>query len=112
MFCADVQHGTSGGGGGTAGPLYKEQGFIAAPDGRRFDYQLETRDGRSLQCRLNGEEYDLSQGALFLVKTKGGRTEVEQLRRDLSTVQPDPESCKDFVRKDPAVSQFLGTGAN
>ena len=112
MIFSDVQGGHSSAGGGTAGSLYKEQGFESSPDGRRFEWQMETTDGRNIQFRLDGKEYDLSKGTLFLVKTKGGKTEVEQLSRDLSAVSPDANGCKDFAQKDPAVSQFLGAGAN
>jgi hypothetical protein len=47
--------------------------------------------------------------ALFLVKTKGGKTEVEQLSTNISAAQADAESIGDFARKEPAVSKFLGT---
>jgi hypothetical protein len=69
-------------------------------------------DGRTVKFSLDGKEYDLSKGNLFLVRTKGGKTEVEQLSRDLSAVNPDVESCKDFARKDPAVSKFVGVEGN
>jgi hypothetical protein len=91
-------------------PIWKEKGFESSPDGRRFDWQLEKTDGRSVNCQVDGKEYDLAKGTLFLVKTKGGKTEVEQLSRDLSAVKPDTESCKDFARKDSTLSKFLGTG--
>ncbi|HJZ58808.1 MAG TPA: hypothetical protein VKE74_27950 [Gemmataceae bacterium] len=61
---------------------------------------------------MDGKDYDLAKGTLFLVRTKGGKTEVEQLSRDLSAVQPEPESCKTFAQKDPAVSQLLGKGSD
>jgi hypothetical protein len=114
MICFDIQGGHGSAGEAVAGPpwVVKQQGFASSVDGRRVDWQLETTDGRSVKCHLDGQEYDLAKGPLFLVKTKGGKTEVEQLSRDLSAVQPDFESCKGFVRKDPAVSRFLGTGAD
>ena len=113
MICSDIQGAAGGLGERTSGPPWfrKEEGYTSSPDGRRFDWQLETGDGRSVKCHLDGKEYDLSKGTLFLVKTKGGKTEVEQLSRDLSAVQPDFVSCTDFARKDAAVSKLLGTGA-
>lgn len=113
MICSDIQGGASSSGENISGPPWvrKEEGFASSLDGRRFDWQLATTDGRSVQCRLDGKEYDLSKGTLFLVKTKGGKNEVEQLSRDLSAVQPEVDSCKAFARKDPAVSKFLGMGA-
>src|SRR5262245_62244048 len=103
MICSDTGEGTTSSKDSSAGPPWvrKVEGFAASKDGRRFDWQLETTDGRSVKCRVAGKEYDLAKGALFLVKTKGGKAEVEQLSRDLSAVQPEVESCKAFVRKDP-----------
>ncbi len=114
MICSDIQAGASSEGERLSGPppVRKEIGFISSPDGRRFDWQLETSDGRSVNCQLDGKEYDLTKGTLFLVTTKGGKATVEQLSRDLSAVQPEVESCKGFARMDTAVSKFLGTGAN
>jgi hypothetical protein len=114
MICSDIQGGTSSSRDSVSGPPWvrKVEGSASSKDGRRFDWQLETTDGRSVRGRVDGKEYDLAKGALFLVKTKGGKTEVEQRRRDLSAVQPELESCRAFVRKDPAVSKLLGTGGD
>ena len=114
MICSDIRGGQSSAGETISGPPYvrKEKGFKSSPDGRRFDWELETTDGRGIKCRLDGKDYDLSKGALFLVKTKGGKTEVEQLSRDLSAVQAEAESCKDFAQKEPAVSKLLGKGSD
>jgi hypothetical protein len=112
MICTDVQ-GSTNSGDSISGPpwIRKEQGAASSPDGRKVEWQLETTDGRNIQCRLDGKEYDLSKGALFLVKSKGGPTEVQQICRDLSAVAPDANSCMEFARKDPEVSTFLGPGA-
>jgi hypothetical protein len=114
MICSDIQAGATSSGENISGPpwLRKEEGFISSVDGRRLDWQVETTAGRSVKCRLDGKEYDLAKGTLFLVKTKGGKTEMEQLSRDLSAVQPDSASCKDFARKDAAVSKLLETAAD
>lgn len=104
---------TSGQSGNATAPLIaKEEGFQCSGDGRRFDWSMETEDGRSVKCRLDAKEYDLANGTLFLVKTKGGKTEVEQVTKDLSAVQPDATSFEEFARKDAAVSKFLGFKAD
>jgi hypothetical protein len=112
MICCDIQVGAGGSGENVnfAGNVYviKKHGFAAARDGRRVDWELQTTDGRTVTCRLDGKEYDLAKGTLFLVKTQGGKREVEQVTRDLSAVQPTTESFKDFARKDPAVSKLIG----
>jgi hypothetical protein len=112
MLCCDVAGGASSTGSGSSGPppVWKSQGSVSAHDGRRVEWKLEITDGRNLKCWVNGKEYDLSKGGLFLVKTKGGKTEVEQVNQDLSAVPADVEGCKAYVRKDPAISKLLGIG--
>jgi len=111
IICCDIPGGAGGIKNSWSGPppVGKSEGYASAKDGRREDWKFETTDGgRSVKFSVNGKEYDLSSGGLFLVKTKGGKTEVEQLNQDLSAVQPDEESCRSFVRKDPAISKLLG----
>jgi hypothetical protein len=112
IICCDIQGGSGSMGESFSGPPWvrKETGSLASPDGRRCDWELETTDGRHVTVHLDNKEYDLQKGTVFLVKTKGGKTEVEQFSRDLSSVQPDNESCKEFARKDSAMSTFLGMG--
>jgi hypothetical protein len=90
----------------------REGGSQSSGDGRRFEWSVETADGRSIKCRLDEKEYDASKGTLFLVKTKGGKTEVEQLAKVLSSVPADSRSVEEFVRKDGTVSKFLGIKAD
>ena len=97
---------------GAADKTYKAKGWELASDGRRLDWQLETPDGSSIKVRLDGKEYDASKGNLFLVKTKGGKTEVEQLTKDLPAAQADEKGVEAFARKDAAVSKFLGIKAD
>jgi hypothetical protein len=77
-----------------------------------LDWQTERTEGWNVKVRLNGKEYDVSKGAVFLVKTEGEKTEVEQLAKDLSALQADPKSVEEFARKDAAVSKFLGIKAD
>jgi hypothetical protein len=97
----------SGGSGSTSDPIYRLEGHASAPDGRRVDLRLETADGRTATYSINGQRYDLSRGALFLVTTRGERTQVRQLNRDLSTIHPTNESCEAFSETDPDVSAFI-----
>jgi hypothetical protein len=115
MICSDFNPGsdkkpvhTSSKSSNDSPPLVsKEEGVQSAGDGRRLEWSMETSDGRTVKCRLDGKEYDLAKGTLFLVRTKGGKTEAEQLSTDLSAVQTDAKSLEDFARKDAAVSKFL-----
>jgi hypothetical protein len=97
---------------GAADRTYKARGWEIASDYRHLDWQLETPDGSNIKVLLDGKEYDASKGNLFLVKTKGGKTEVEQLTKDLSAAKADREGMEAFARKDAAVSKFLGIKAD
>ena len=104
---------TSNWSGNSYPPLIsKEEGVQSSGDGRRFEWSMQTSDGRTVKGRLDGKEYDLAKGTLFLVKTKGGKTEVEQLSTDLSAVQPDAKNIEKFARKDAVLSKFLGIKAD
>ncbi|MCX7044417.1 MAG: hypothetical protein NTX50_02885 [Candidatus Sumerlaeota bacterium] len=59
---------------------------------REFGWQVETKDGRTAKFTLDGKDYDLTKGALFLVKTKAGGTQVQQLNHDLSGMQSTSDS--------------------
>jgi hypothetical protein len=69
---------------------------------------MDTMDGRSVRTLLDGKEYDLGKGNVFLVKTTGGKTEVEQLALDLSIVEPNHKSCEAYARKNEKLRKFPG----
>lgn len=71
-----------------------------------FDWEIETADGRTARFRIDGTAYDLSQGTVFLVRSKGRQIEVEQLQRDLSSTQPDAETVAHFAASDAALSDL------
>lgn len=114
MICSDFRGDLHTEGPASAGAdnSYKQKGSESARDGRHLEWQLETTNGSSVKVRLAGKEYDASKGGLFLVKTTGGKTEVEQLPQDLSAVHPDSKSIEEFARKDEAVSKCLGIKAD
>jgi len=96
------------GSGSTTDPIYRYQGYAESSDGRRFDWEVQTADGKTALFKIDDTRYDLADGRLFLVTTRGGRTEVRQLDRDLSGVQPDWESIVVFAKSDPDVAEFAG----
>jgi len=109
VICCDFSGNSVSGPGNSS----KIQGSQSSTDGkRRLDWQTERTEGWNVKVRLNGKEYDVSKGAVFLVKTEGEKTEVEQLAKDLSALQADPKSVEEFARKDAAVSKFLGIKAD
>jgi hypothetical protein len=68
---------------------------------------LQTTDGRTGQVQIGRDSYDLSAGTLFIVTTRGGKTDVRQLKRDLSAVPLDQDGILAFAEKDPDLSAFL-----
>lgn len=97
----------SHGSGSTSDPIHREEGYASASDGRRVDWWLETTDGQTATFSMNGQQYDLSRGGLFLVTTKGAGIQVRQLNRDLSAIPPTVEGCETFAQSDPDVSSFI-----
>lgn len=97
----------SAGSGSTEDTVHKMEGYASSAEGRRVEWQLETADGKTAAFRLDGQPYDLARGALFLVTTTGPSTQVRQLDRDLSAVQPTNAGCEAFSETDPDVSLFI-----
>ncbi len=95
------------GSGSTTDPIFRQSGGAQAADGRGFEYYLETRDGQQAEFTIDGLPYDLEGGTLFLVRTAGGATEVQQLDLDLSGLVPTNDGIVDFGRKTPEIAAFL-----
>jgi hypothetical protein len=98
----------SSGSGSTTDPVYRLHGYAESQDGRRLDWELQTSDGMTAQFEIDNTSYDLLDGALFIITTQGGETDVRQLERDLSDVQTNHESCLAFARSDPDLVKFIG----
>jgi hypothetical protein len=107
MIWHDATGATSSGSGSTSDPVYRVEGQAVNEGHHGFTWALETRDGQTAQFRINDVSYDLSEGTLFLVSTSGSSTGIEQLRRDLSGVQPNRESILAFATDDPDVARFI-----
>lgn len=101
----------SSGSGSTEDPIHRQEGYAAAADGRRVEWHLETADGMTATFTIDGQPYDLTQGTLFLISTREDATQIKQLERDLSNVEPTLESCEAFARSDPDVSDFIAAAS-
>lgn len=99
---------TSSGGGLSGPPTYTIHGYAESEDGERFEWEVETTDGKTARFRLDGKPYDLSRGTLFLVRIEDGRADVTRLERDLSGVEPNHASIAAFARGDPDLAPFIG----
>ena len=106
LFVSDLFTGGEQQAGGTTNrPVWS--GSVSA-DGKGYKWQIEWMDGKSAKVRIDGKEHDLSQGAVFVIKTKGDKFEVHQMDRELSVVPFNAEACWEFLRKDAEISKTLG----
>jgi hypothetical protein len=76
--------GCSGGGSGS-GPTARGQ--LYAVDGRKIAWSCTTQDGTSGTVTIDGQQFDLAKGAVFLVSAKENKTTVQQLPVDMSKLQ-------------------------
>ena len=109
LFVDDVKGGhSSSGSGSTDNPVHTSTVSAGSPDAGGYKCQLETKDGKSANCRINGKEYDLSNGTLFVIRAKGDQIEVHQLKRDLTKIPFDAHDCKDPIETDSEIRKLLG----
>jgi len=92
--------------GSTEDPVYRLECSVESQDGRRFDWVVHTQDGVTAQVWIDGQSYDLDQGALFLVSAQPGETQVEQVQRDLSALTPTNEALEALVTTDSDIAGF------
>jgi hypothetical protein len=93
--------------GSTEDRVHAERGSAGSADGRGFEWELQTTDGKTGQMRIGNDSYDLSAGAVFIVTTRGGTMDVRQLDRDLSAVPLDEVGILAYAEKDPDLTAFL-----
>ena len=98
-----------GGGGSSSGNSQgvKCQGNVLGRDGRRVEFNCDTKDAKTGQATINGATYDLAAGTLFLLSTEGLRSQVKQLKRNLSDLKFERDSLEAFGRNDPDIAGFF-----
>lgn len=78
--------------------------FIRLPTGRQVSWKCQTPDGKSFtELQVDGKSYDLDDGGLFLIVTRGGPIRVIQLKTASYKVSDLESLAKQF----PEVAQFL-----
>ncbi len=98
----------SRGSGSTESPVYTQIGSAGPANGARCDWKLETVDGKAARLTINGKAYDLTKGALFVVKANGDEVTIHQLKRDLSALPAEPLACQEALKKDAEIMKILG----
>ena len=107
MMWFDAQQLTGGGSGSSGEATYRQTGSVTNSDGRRVEWRVETTNATLITIEIDGTQYDLAQGTLFLVKTRGGETQVQQLKRDLTTMKATREGCVALAETDTDVKDFV-----
>jgi hypothetical protein len=102
----DGGYGVSGS-GFPGGPAWRVESAPRAADGRQVSWRVETTDGKTAAMFINEQEYDLVQGTLFLIRTRGGQTRVMQHHRNRAGRCSDYEECQLLLKDDPRVMQFI-----
>lgn len=96
---------------GSRGKLTGEQ---TSADGRKLEWYCETSDGKTGSVKINGQAYELGQGSLFLVATKGAELRVLQLKRDTLSLKVgnDPkDGLERLIRGDEEIGPFFAKAA-
>ena len=80
---------------------------VKAGDGRAVKFKGITTEGKPQTVTVNGKEYSLEEGALFLVRTRGGSTRVTRVKRDLADMPPTNATWQQLAKESPKVKAFL-----
>jgi hypothetical protein len=83
----------------------KYAGRYSTRAGREFVAEGYTADGTSGPVTIDGQNFDLQAGALFLVATSGEKTVVKQLKRD--GLRLEKETFEGMARTDDEVKAFF-----
>ena len=90
----------------------RASGFFSSPDGRRIAWEWNNPKPKGGDFQIDGTPYDLANGTLLLVSTKGGKVRVTQLDVDLSKVQfksvrEAEEAFQGIAKNEPRVAKFI-----
>lgn len=88
----------SSGHGSTSDPVYRQTGSAESKEGDRYDWEIETTDGRTAELKINSIDYDIAKGAVFVIQMNGKQPTVDQLDLDLSELS-DVADCRAFIKE-------------
>jgi hypothetical protein len=98
-------------GGKVSSPTCTARGRWRAPAGRReIAWSCDTKNGTEGSVTVDGQNFDLSKGALFLVPTNETKAKVVQLAVDMSKLQGASvtERLRAMATTDARIADFLG----
>jgi len=98
-----------GGSGGNLSVGPTQKGQLPTPDGRSIEWSCNSPDGFRGTVSIDGQEFDLTKGALFLVSTNGDKNKIEQLPVDLSKLQGSDvaQTLEALSEGEPKIAEFL-----
>jgi hypothetical protein len=95
--------------GGDSGSGQTAHGQLYAVDGRKIAWSCTTPDATSGTVTIDGQQFDLAKGAVFLVSAKENKTTVEQMDVDMSKLQGGPVQDKlpALADTEPRIAAFF-----
>jgi hypothetical protein len=110
VYFVIVANGFTGGGSGGGEGAYRGQ--LYGKDGVKIDWSCRTQDGHAGNVIIDGREFDLAAGGLFLVTANEKPARVEQLAVDAEQLQvcADAKRFPELGKADPRVAGFLQSG--
>jgi hypothetical protein len=103
----DSQVGSSRSGTSTGWFTSSADGHVVTADGKLVAWQWDAARPRGGHFQINGTPYELANGTLILVSTKGGQVRVTQVNVDMSRLTPDDRGLTALAQSQPKVAQFL-----
>ena len=84
-------------------------GELLAVDGRKIAWSCPTQDGTSGTVTIDGQQFDLAKGAVFLISAKEKKTKVDQLTVDMSKLQGGAvqEKLRGLADTEPRIAAFI-----
>ena len=99
MFVDNVGGGQAARGSGSAEDLvYRGSGSSTSKDGHGYEWTYETTDGKRVDLKIDGVDYDLDKGGMFVIHLAGDQVTVHQRDVDLSQLTLDHDECRTFLK--------------
>lgn len=95
------------GSGSTQDAVYRLECTLSGPAGHGYQWELHTTDGVTGDMWIEEQRVDLAKGAMFLVTMGEDGVQVEQLQRDLSTLERSNEAISALATADGDVARFI-----
>ena len=98
MFVDNVGGSQTRGGGSTEDPVWRGSGSSTSEDGHGYEWTYETTDEKRVDLKIDGVDYDLDKGGMFVIHLAGDQVTVHQRDVDLSQLTLDHDECRTFLK--------------